>query len=144
VERQNIYEQYPSKRDMVDAIYNLRASKKALESELKAAEDHAATMETCVKDMETERDHYKDAFEVVEAEMLKRVPFEVVCRTCVKPHDGTCKISLDFRTPDKCPLTPKVKTDDIPVEESATDKEELEYMRKLAYSIEHDTMPPER
>jgi hypothetical protein len=63
-----------------------------------------------------------------EEKAANSVPFEVMC-----PH---CDMPACERTPDNCPLIPKGESED--------DKEELEYMRKLAYSIEHDTMPPER
>jgi hypothetical protein len=58
-------------------------------------------------ELKAELEHYKDAFKVVEAEMLERVPFEVLCRNCHKPHDGTCLVFLDFRIKQNCPLMGK-------------------------------------
>jgi hypothetical protein len=74
-----------------------------------------------VSKLETELAHYKDAFEVVEAEMLKRVPFEAFKRLCC-PANSTqycykrikrigCFIHVSC-TPDNCKLIPKVKTDE--------------------------------
>jgi hypothetical protein len=84
--------------------------------QLKAAEDHAATMETCAKDAESELAHYKDAFKVVEAEMLKRVPFEVACEMCchadTEDEEPNCNLCSKTPAPESCPLIPKVKTDD--------------------------------
>jgi hypothetical protein len=59
----------------------------------------------CISELEAELEHYKDAFKVVEAEMLERVPFEVFCRfvkaAMGKPMDCiNCKRS----TKQTCPL----------------------------------------
>jgi hypothetical protein len=50
---------------------------------------------------------HKDRMAELEKQLANSVPFEVLCRTCVKPHDGTCRRPLKFRTEKNCPLIPK-------------------------------------
>jgi hypothetical protein len=81
---------YPMWQEAVDKIT-------ALEAKLKAAEDHAATMEECAR--------------VAEGKLALSVPFDVIigelksCKKCYLPYTSGC-------TKQACPLTPKAQTID--------------------------------
>jgi hypothetical protein len=136
--------------DLRKEALKLRGEVFALESKLKAAEEKLAA--TCmVSPVYCESAHTIKENKDLKENLAKRVPFEVMsqvltdndcCDDC--DHNIPCHGKTPNCTPEYCPLIPKVKTDDIQVEESDKDKDELEYMQKLADSIEHDTMPPER
>jgi hypothetical protein len=57
-------------------------------------------------ELKAELSHYKDAFKVVEAEMLERVPFEVVQRKFRKC--GDCGFNSEFCMKVNCPLMGKI------------------------------------
>jgi hypothetical protein len=71
-----------------------------LEGELDACKMTADIFKTEKEMLKAELEHHKDAFKVVEAEMLERVPFEEfceICKTdgvwdCPKPAKQTCPI----------------------------------------------------
>jgi predicted HNH restriction endonuclease len=109
--------------DLRKEALKLRGEVFALESKLKAAEDHAATMEACAKDAEgkckrtlVELLGRNAKIEQLEAEMLTRVPFEVACEMCchadTEDEEPNCNLCSKTPAPESCPLIPKVKTDD--------------------------------
>jgi hypothetical protein len=93
-----------------------------LESKLKAAEDHAATMERCAKELEAQVEETQktaDHFILMDKHHKKQralsVPFEVLriyckynlCGECQHPNSNNPV--QNCTTPDNCPLIPKVK-----------------------------------
>jgi hypothetical protein len=87
---------------------------------LQAAEDHAATMETCAKELEAGLHNEQmlkadllTGIDMLKAELAKRVPFEVLKGMHVKCIKCPRHIKPSLLcTPESCPLIPKVKTDE--------------------------------
>jgi hypothetical protein len=97
---------------LIPKVNSLQAKLDKKQSDIAALETERDDLLKALNETGKLLDDTQNKLKAAEEKAALSVPFEVMCRTCVKPHDGTCKISLEFRTPENCPIIPKAKTDE--------------------------------
>jgi predicted nuclease with TOPRIM domain len=101
-----------SQQEVIFALHEKRnellRENTALENRIAELEAELANQQECAVSL---ADDYVKTVEEIKANFAKQlansVPFDVFKKNCHKPHDGTCKISLEFRNRKNCPLIPK-------------------------------------